>query len=83
MEDVRYYVMSSIRVNVPQVMEKNKGVGPLDSSATHVFIYSDVVLSVAYVLHCVFVLCRLCCLYIRTTCSLSCPTLMCQARSLK
>lgn len=27
MEDVRYYVMSSIRANVATVMEKNKGVG--------------------------------------------------------
>lgn len=28
-EDVRYYVMSSIRENVGKVMEKNKGVGEL------------------------------------------------------
>lgn len=49
MEDVRYYVMSSIRVNVSQVMEKNKGVGPLDSSATCVFIYAHAVLSVAHI----------------------------------
>lgn len=29
MEDVRYYVMSSIRENVERVMTKNKGVGTL------------------------------------------------------
>ncbi len=29
MEDVRYYVMSSIRENLGQVMDKNKGVGEL------------------------------------------------------
>lgn len=29
MEDVRYYVMSSIRENVGTVMERNKGVGEL------------------------------------------------------
>ena len=29
MEDVRYYVMRSIRENVGQVMDKNKGVGEL------------------------------------------------------
>lgn len=29
MEDVRYYVMSSIRENVGKVMDKNKGVGEL------------------------------------------------------
>lgn len=29
MEDVRYYVMSSIRENVGTVMERNRGVGEL------------------------------------------------------
>lgn len=29
MEDVRYYVMSSIRENVGAVMERNRGVGEL------------------------------------------------------
>lgn len=31
MEDVRYYVMSSVRENVGKVMDKNKGVGELCS----------------------------------------------------
>lgn len=32
MEDVRFYVMSSIRENVGKVMDKNKGVGELCSA---------------------------------------------------
>lgn len=38
MEDVRYYVMSSIRDNVGKVMEKNKGVGNHHLSAVDVYV---------------------------------------------
>lgn len=39
LEDVRYYVMSSIRENVGKVMDKNKGVGELQSSAEAALVY--------------------------------------------
>lgn len=37
LEDVRYYVMSSIRDNVGRVMDKNKGVGNHRLSAVAVY----------------------------------------------
>lgn len=39
MEDVRYYVMSSIRENVGKIMDKNKGVGEPHSSAVAMLVY--------------------------------------------
>lgn len=38
MEDVRYYVMSSIRDNVGKVMDKSKGVGNHHLSAVDVYV---------------------------------------------
>lgn len=89
LEDVRYYVMSSIRENVGKVMDKNKGVGELYFSDTCLcacllFLIMFILWS-EYDLCCKLLAClaplRLCCPYTRTMCSPSCPTSVCRARS--